>query len=274
MGDGRNEDEQRAEAPRPHADEQQEPRAEGDDQQAGDQQAGDQQAMELPGDTGEPDVLLDVPVVKVEEISLEVDDLEARVSLTAHVGNLVALDVGAEAYLGKLNLKLKGVEAKALLKVRLQKVYAILARTLTTIDHHPEILTKVLGPAGEAVGSLGKTVEKAVPSLGKTVEKAVPQVGEAVRGAAEKTAPEVGKAVRSTVAQAVPGVTSTIDTTIDKAATGAQQVTEKLDEARHDATRPLWWWPIARAARHAARYPRRSAAATRRFLHSHRRLAR
>lgn len=256
MEDERNEGEQRAEAPRPHADEQQELRAGRDDQQA----------MELPSDTGEPDVLLDVPVVKVEEISLEVDDLEARVSLTAHVGNLVALDVGAEAYLGKLNLKLKGVEAKALLKVRLQKVYAILARTLTTIDHHPEILTKVLGPAGEAVGSLGRTVEKAVPSLGKTVEqtveKAVPQVGKAVRGAVEKTVPEVGKAV--------PGVTSTVD----KAASGAQQVTEKLDEARHDAMRPLWWWPIARAARHAARYPRRGAAATRRFLHSHRRLAR
>src|SRR5687768_17269273 len=47
-------------------------------------------------DTGEePDVLLDVPVVKVDEINFELEDLRARVSLQAEVLDLLQLSVGA-----------------------------------------------------------------------------------------------------------------------------------------------------------------------------------
>lgn len=55
-----------------------------------------------------PDVLLDVPSLKVEELDLEVDELLARVSLGAHVMDLLALDVGANAEIGRVALKIKG----------------------------------------------------------------------------------------------------------------------------------------------------------------------
>jgi hypothetical protein len=47
------------------------------------------------GDATIPDVLLDVPVVKVDEINFELNDLRAKVSLYAKVLDLVELSVGS-----------------------------------------------------------------------------------------------------------------------------------------------------------------------------------
>src|ERR687894_2577779 len=85
-----------------------------------------------------PDVLLDVPVVKVDEIDLEVENLRAQVSVTAEVQGLVELSVGAEARLGKVELNIQGVEAQALVKARLDNVSAILQRVLLSLDRNPE----------------------------------------------------------------------------------------------------------------------------------------
>lgn len=87
-----------------------------------------------------PDVLLDVPVVKVDRIDFELNDLRARVSLQAEVLDLVKLNVGVDAYLGRVKLVIEGVEAQVLLKVRLDNVTRILDRVLTTIDRNPEII--------------------------------------------------------------------------------------------------------------------------------------
>ncbi|HEX3762302.1 MAG TPA: hypothetical protein VHW23_26555, partial [Kofleriaceae bacterium] len=151
-------------------------------------------AIERRHDPSEPDIFLDVPIVKVDEISLDVENLSAQVSLAARVGNLVQLNVGAEAHVGHLNLTIKGVEAKAVLEVYLEKVYAILARTMTTLDRNPELLAKLLEPVGQAVAAVGRTAEKTVPqlgqSLGNTVERTVPQLGHSLGNTVEKTVPE------------------------------------------------------------------------------------
>ena len=89
---------------------------------------------------GEPDVLLDVPVIKVEEIDLELDDLRAHISLRAEVADLVKINVGVDAYLNHVKLQIKGVEAQAILKVRLERVLETLKRALEAIDHNPQIL--------------------------------------------------------------------------------------------------------------------------------------
>src|SRR3712207_910914 len=43
--------------------------------------------------SGEPDVVLDVPQLKVDEISLEVDDLEARIALRVRLAALLQIEV-------------------------------------------------------------------------------------------------------------------------------------------------------------------------------------
>ena len=92
---------------------------------------------------GEPDVLLDVPQLKVDEIGLEVENLHARIALEAKLGDLLQLYVGADVVVDKVALEIKGVDAQAQLKARLDNVFSILDRTLKTVDGNPELLAQL-----------------------------------------------------------------------------------------------------------------------------------
>src|SRR5215217_8184726 len=85
----------------------------------------------------EPDVFMDVPKVQVEEVYLDVEGLDAHLSLRTKLGNLVQLVAGVHVHCGKVELDIKGVDAEAMLKVRLENLYDILDRALTTIDRNP-----------------------------------------------------------------------------------------------------------------------------------------
>ncbi len=153
-------------------------------------------------DTDEPDVIVDVPVVKVDEIHFELDDLMARVSLHAEVLDLVKLSVGVHVELGKVELNIKGVEAQALMRARLDHVTAIIDRVLTTLDRNPEVLQTIahsLEPvtegAGKAVGEVGEGANKAVGQIGEGAGSAVEDVGEGAGGAVK----DVGKAAGGAV---------------------------------------------------------------------------
>src|SRR5215218_11156927 len=86
---------------------------------------------------GGADVLLDVPKLNVEEVDLEVEDLQVRVSLQAALADLVQINIGLEAELGELKLGVKGVEAQAQLKARLDNVRAIFSEVLASLEHSP-----------------------------------------------------------------------------------------------------------------------------------------
>src|SRR5215210_3684696 len=67
----------------------------------------------------DPDVLIDIPVVKVDRIHLLVQELDAHVAMKAQVLDLLDLTVGVDVHLGKLELEIEGVEAQVLAKIRL-----------------------------------------------------------------------------------------------------------------------------------------------------------
>lgn len=137
-------------------------------------------------DTSDPDVLLDIPAVQVDRIKLDVEDLRARVSLEAEVLDLLRLHVGVDAVLGRVELEIEGVEAQAMLKVRLDNVAEIISDVLSTIDRNPELITRTVGEAAGAV----RDVTKAAPEAVRSATEAAPEV---VRSATD-AAPE---AVRS-----------------------------------------------------------------------------
>jgi pyruvate/2-oxoglutarate dehydrogenase complex dihydrolipoamide acyltransferase (E2) component len=87
---------------------------------------------------GEPDVLLDVPVLNVEEVALQVEDLELRVSFQAELADLVKINIGVETEVEGVELQVKGVEAQAQQKGRLDNVRAIFSDVLQAIEHSPE----------------------------------------------------------------------------------------------------------------------------------------
>jgi hypothetical protein len=153
-------------------------------------------------DTDEPDVIVDIPVVKVDEIHFELDDLEARVSLHAEVLDLVKLSVGVHVELGKVELDIKGVEAQALMRARLDHVTAIIDRVLTTLDRNPDVLQTIahsLEPvtegAGKAVGEVGEGANKAVGQIGEGAGGAVEEVGEGANKAVGEVGEGAGQAV-------------------------------------------------------------------------------
>ena len=127
----------------------------------------------------EPDVLLDIPELEVDRITLEVENLRAHVSILAELANLLSLSVGVDARLDRVKLEIEGVEAKVLLKVRLEHVRAILEKALDTIAEHPEIL-RILARSvsqlvreslGETLGTLNEVLEGL--EVGDTVDEAL-----------------------------------------------------------------------------------------------------
>ena len=154
----------------------------------------------------EPDVLLDVPALKVEEIHLEVEDLSAQVSLQAEVLSLLKLHVGADVSLGHVSLEIKGVDAVAQLKVRLDNVEAIIDRVMTTIDNNPQILSDLTPGLGQAVGQIGQGAGEALEGAGGTLEEvgagagtAVESVGGGLQEAAEELGQGAGQAVEDVI---------------------------------------------------------------------------
>ncbi|WP_206313333.1 hypothetical protein [Streptomyces coryli] len=133
----------------------------------------------------EPDVLLDVPKLQVDEIDLEVEDLRARVSLRTEVLDVLRLNVGADVALGRVKLTIKGVEAEAHLKVRLDNVARIVERVLDTVDRNPEILTSLTRGVEDTLEGVGTGTEDALRAVGSGAGNAVEQVsdgaGDAVR---------------------------------------------------------------------------------------------
>jgi hypothetical protein len=142
--------------------------------------------------SAEPDVLLDIPQLRVDEIILEVEDLRAHVSVQADVLNLLRLSVGADVQLGGVHLEIKGVEAQALLKVRLDKVAEIINRVLATIDRNPEIVDQIVAPlgaaAGELEGTIGRSVDEVADAIGSATDNLGSSVAEMVREPAERGA--------------------------------------------------------------------------------------
>jgi hypothetical protein len=143
------------------------------------------------GRRGEPpDLLLDVSELRVDEISLEVDDLRARVALQADVLELLKLHVGVEAELGRVQLTIKGVEAEVLLKTRLDNVARIVDRVLTTIDNNPEIVEQLARRVGETAEQVGAGAGEAVGDLGARAGSAAEDVGRAAGEAVDDVVEE------------------------------------------------------------------------------------
>jgi hypothetical protein len=181
----------------------------------------------------EPDVLLDVPVVKVDEINLEVEELRARISLQAEVLDLLKLNVGADVFIGHVGLEIKGVEAQALLKVRLDNVARILDRVLTTIDRNPQLLEGLVEGAGTAIAEIGEGAGSAVEDVGEGAGSAVEDVGEGAGSAVEDVGEGAGEAVEST-GEAVEHVGEGAGSAVEDVGEGAGEAVESTGEAVED----------------------------------------
>jgi hypothetical protein len=180
------------------------------------------------------DVYVDAPVVNVDEIKFELDDLRAHLAVLAEAGRFVELNVGAGVRLGKVELEIKGVETQALLEARLHNVTAILARVLTTLDRNPELLKSV----GEALGDVGGGAHDLLTDTGDVVKSA----GEG----AESTLGDVGRGARKGVAglgqgaqQGVEGLGQGAQQGVQGVGQGAQQGVQGVGQGAQQGLQDL-----------------------------------
>jgi hypothetical protein len=185
---------------------------------------------ERDSDSEQPDVLLDAPVVKVDELNLEVEELRARVSLQAEVLDLLRLNVGADVFIGQLGLEIKGVEAQALLKVRLDNVARILDRVLTTIDRNPQLLEGLVEGTGHAIAELGEGAGSAVEEVGEGAGAAVEDVGEGAGAAVE----DVGEGAGAAVEDVGEGAGAAVEEVGEGAGSAVEDVGEGAGSAVED----------------------------------------
>lgn len=114
----------------------------------------------------QPDVILDVPNLSVEQITLEVDNVQVHIALDARLANLLKLTAGADASIDKVKLDIKGVQATATLIVRLDNVRAIIERTLQTLDNNPQLVSQLLSTVDNTVDTVGGVANNTVGTVG------------------------------------------------------------------------------------------------------------
>jgi hypothetical protein len=158
---------------------------------------------------GPPDVVLDVPELRIDSIHFELDELDAHVALKARVLNLVKLNVGLDVHLSRVKLDVKGVEAEVVLKARLDHVTAIVDRLMTSLDRNPELvkgLSKAVSEVGRGAGEavdktgdaakdIGKGAQSTLKDVGKGAGEAVGDVGQGAGHAVGDIGQGAGQAV-------------------------------------------------------------------------------
>lgn len=136
-----------------------------------------QLAMQSMSTGDQPDVVLDIPNLSVDELTIEVENLEAHVALDARLANLLKLTAGADVSIDNVKIQLKGVQAQATLIVRLDNVRAIIERTLQTLDNNPQLVTQLLSTVDNTVNTVGGVANNALPIVGGVANNAVNTIG-------------------------------------------------------------------------------------------------
>lgn len=150
------------------------------------------------------DVVLDVADLCVDQILLDVDNLDAHVSLNARVANLVRVNAGADVYLGTLELGIEGVRAEALLLVDLDNVVQIVDQVLTFVDNNPEVVSNLVGTVQNTVSTVGNVTNTALQP-GGVASQAVGVVGQTLGnltqpgGVLTQTVNSLGQTVQTTL---------------------------------------------------------------------------
>lgn len=110
-----------------------------------------------------PDVFLNATVT-VEEISILVESLTARINLDLQVLSLLEFNAGVDLSIDSVELVIEDVRARVLLEARLGNLVRMVDQVLESIDLNP-----IIAELGEAVGNITDSISDAVGGVGDAV---------------------------------------------------------------------------------------------------------
>jgi hypothetical protein len=152
---------------------------------------------------GAYDIVVDVPNLCVDSLTINVRNLLAHVALDAQVANLVSISAGADVRIEQVQIRLRDVRAEALLLVDLDDVALIVDDLLTMLDNNPEIVNSLVGVVNTAVGTVGSVANTALQP-GGVVGQTVGVVGQTLTnltqpgGVLSQTVNTLGQTVQRT----------------------------------------------------------------------------
>ena len=109
----------------------------------------------------EPDIYLNASV-GVDEISIEVDNITAKVNVDAKVLNLLHFSAGVDASIDRVKLTISNVSVQVELEARLENVVGMISDVLHSIDLNPIIATlgkDINSIVNNVTGTLGRPVD-------------------------------------------------------------------------------------------------------------------
>ena len=112
----------------------------------------EEEARAARGADDDADVVLDIPMLNVEELDLEVEELRAHISARAELAGFLSINVGVDAYVDKVKLNIKGVETQVQLKVKLERILGSIDRALQAIEKNLQLLDPNFGRSQDAGG--------------------------------------------------------------------------------------------------------------------------
>ena len=187
---------------------------------------------------GPPDVLLDVPELRVDSIHFELDDLDAHLAVKANVLDLVKLNVGIDVHLSRVKLDIKGVEVEAVLKARLDHVTAVVDRLMTSLDRNPELvegLSRAISEVGQGAGEAVDETGDAAKDIGQGAGQAVGDVGQGAGQAVGDVGQGAGQAVGD-VGQGAGQAAGNLDQVVGGAGQTLGQLGQGAGQAAQGAT--------------------------------------
>lgn len=128
------------------------------------------------------DVSLDVPMLNIEEVDLEVEDLRAHISARAELVDFLNINIGVDVYLEKVKLQVKGVEAQLSLKVKLERILGTIDRALEVMAQNPQGLRAKVEDLSQPPEDLSRTPDAPEGSSQRGADEPEEVVEEAVPG--------------------------------------------------------------------------------------------
>jgi YD repeat-containing protein len=195
-----------------------------------------------PVPAGEYDIVVDVPNLCVDSLTLRVENLVAHLALDARVANLTRITAGADVRIGNVDLRLRQVRAEALLLVDLDHVRFIVDDLLTMLDNNPEIVESLVATVEGLAGAAGGVAQTALQQ-GGVVRQTVSTVGETLGnltqpgGVLSQTINTLGQTVQHTFDTAGRLLERTLDTAgsvVNERTLGNLRQMDVLNEAVRD----------------------------------------
>jgi hypothetical protein len=120
-----------------------------------------------------PDLLLDITHLSMNKIKMNLEDLDAEVTVGIELTDQIHIDVISNVRFDNVNIDFKNVEIAARVKVNLRKISEIIDNVLKNIEYNPESVNIPVNMENVLAINLSLNQKSTKEALDKNSEKVI-----------------------------------------------------------------------------------------------------